>query len=57
MAVVRVDDKILRELKRLLDTEENKYKYASVSAFVNYALYEKLSGMNGSGSGKKRNKK
>ena len=52
MAVVRVDDKILKEIKKLLQQEENKYQHPSVSAFINYALYEKITKLNG----KKRRK-
>ena len=47
MAVVRVDDKILREIKRLLESDENRYQHPSVSAFINYALYEKITRING----------
>ncbi len=42
MAVVRVADKLLKEIKELLCKDENKYHYPSVSAFINYAIYEKL---------------
>ena len=42
MAVVRVADKLLKEIKSLLDRDENRYQYPSVAAFVNSAVYEKL---------------
>ena len=47
MAVVRIDDKILKEIKRFLQLDENKYQHPSISAFINYALYEKIEKMNG----------
>ena len=47
MAVVRIDDKILREIKRFLGKDENRYKHPSVSAFINYTLYEKITRLNG----------
>ena len=42
MAVVRVADKLLKEIRSLLDKNENKYQYPSIAAFVNSAVYEKL---------------
>lgn len=42
MAVVRIDDKLLKEIKSLLEREENHYQYPSVSAFINNTIYEKL---------------
>ena len=42
MAVVRVDDKLLKEVKQLLKNEENKYKYGSIASFINSVLYDKL---------------
>ena len=42
MGVVRIDDNLLDEIKKLLDENGNKYKYPSISAFINCAVYEKL---------------
>ena len=42
MGVVRIDDKLLKEVEDFIDEDENKYKYPSVSAFINNAVYEKL---------------
>ena len=42
MPVVRIDEKLLKETKKLIEKEENMYQYPSVSAFVNNAVFEKL---------------
>ncbi|MEA2054013.1 MAG: hypothetical protein U9O96_02680 [Candidatus Thermoplasmatota archaeon] len=42
MATVRIDDKLLKEVQNWLDKNGNKYRYPSLSAFVNNAVYEKL---------------
>ena len=42
MAVVRIDDKLLKEIKKFLEDDRNRYHHPSVSAFINYALYEKI---------------
>ena len=42
MAVVRVDDKLLKEVKQLLKNDENKYKYGSIASYINSVLYGKL---------------
>jgi hypothetical protein len=47
VAVVRIDDKLLREIKKFLQRDENRYQHPSVSAFINYALYEKITELNG----------
>ncbi len=47
VAVVRIDDKLLREIKKFLQRDENRYQHPSVSAFINYALYEKITKLNG----------
>lgn len=46
MAVVRVDNKLLREIKALLSRDGNKYQYPSIAAFVNSSVYEKLMKIN-----------
>ena len=53
MAVVRIDDKLLREIKKFLQRDENRYRHPSVSAFINYALYEKIEKINGKNRKKK----
>ena len=42
MGVVRIDDKLNKEVQDWLNENGNKYKHPSVSAFVNNAIYEKL---------------
>jgi len=42
MGVVRVDDKLLKRIKELLKEDENKYKYGSLSNFLNSIIYDKL---------------
>lgn len=42
MGVVRIDDKLIKEVQKWLDENGNKYKHPTISAFVNNAVYEKL---------------
>jgi len=42
MSVVRIDKKLLDEIKDHIEKDENKYQYPSVAAFVNNAVFEKL---------------
>jgi predicted nucleotide-binding protein (sugar kinase/HSP70/actin superfamily) len=42
MGIVRIDDKLHKEVQDWLDKNGNKYKYPTLSAFVNNAVYEKL---------------
>ncbi|MEM2963650.1 MAG: hypothetical protein QXW70_02130 [Candidatus Anstonellales archaeon] len=42
MGVVRIDDKLIKEVQAWLNKNGNKYKHPTVSAFVNNAVYEKL---------------
>jgi len=42
MGVVRIDDNLLKNIKDILKKEDNKYKYGSISNFINSAIYEKL---------------
>ncbi len=42
MPVVRIDEKLLEEIKNFLRKEENRYQYPSVAAFINNAVFEKL---------------
>ena len=46
MGVARISDKLLREIKELIEKEGNNYQYPSVSAFINNAIYEKLNEVN-----------
>lgn len=41
MAVVRIDEKLLNEVKKKVESDQS-YKYPSIAAFVNRAIYEKL---------------
>ena len=45
MAVVRVDDRLLKELKKLVEGDKT-YKYPSIAAFVNRAIHEKMKRLN-----------
>ena len=42
MAVVRIDDDILKKLKLFLKKEGNKYKYGSLANLINSIIYEEL---------------
>jgi len=42
MGVVRIDDKLIKEVQEWLDENGNKYKHPTIAAFVNNAVYEKL---------------
>ena len=42
MGVVRINDKLIKEVKEWLDKNGNQYKHPTLSAFVNNAVYEKL---------------
>jgi hypothetical protein len=42
MAVVRIDDELLKKLKEILKKEENKYRYGSLASFVNSIVHEKI---------------
>lgn len=42
MGVVRIDDEIQRKLEEFLGEGDNKYKYPSLTSFVNNAILEKL---------------
>ena len=47
MAVVRIDDELLEEIRKFIGKEENRYKYPSVTAFLNVLVYEKMHKLNG----------
>lgn len=42
MAVVRIDDDLLKKIKQELKKEENRYKYGSIASFINSLIHEKL---------------
>ncbi|VVB59198.1 Uncharacterised protein [uncultured archaeon] len=42
MGVVRIDDKLIKEVQEWLEENGNKYKHPTLSAFVNNAVYDKL---------------
>ncbi len=42
MAVVRIDDRLLRKIREFLGNNDNKYQYPSISSFINNVIYEKL---------------
>lgn len=42
MGIVRIDDKLHKEIQELLKKNGNKYNFPTVSAFTNSAVYEKL---------------
>jgi hypothetical protein len=41
MAVVRIDKKLLQEVKKIVDNDST-YEYPSIAAFINKAIYEKI---------------
>lgn len=47
MATVRIDDALLDKLKKWIKENGNKYKFPSVTAFINNAIYEKIKQMEG----------
>lgn len=42
MAVVRIDDNLLKRIKEYLQRNDNRYQYPSISSFINNVIYEKL---------------
>jgi len=53
MGVVRVDDDLLKKVKQILKEDGNRYKYGSVSSFLNYLIYQELNEVNTPGGIKK----
>ena len=47
MGVVRIDDKLKKEVLDYISNEDNKYSYPNISTFVNSAIFEKLKKNNG----------
>lgn len=46
MATVRIDDKLLDEIKEWINKNGNKYASPTVTAFINSAIYKKLKEVN-----------
>lgn len=42
MGVIRIENKLHKRLQEWLDKNGNIYKFPSLTAFVNNAIYEKL---------------
>jgi len=42
MGVIRIDNKLHKKLQDWLDENGNRYKFPSITAFINNAIYEKL---------------
>lgn len=49
MATVRIDDKLLEEIKEWIKKSGNKYECPTVTSFTNNAIYKKLKEVNNSG--------
>lgn len=47
MGVVRIDDRLKKEVLSYISKEENQYTYPNISTFVNTAIFEKLRRTNG----------
>tara|TARA_Y100000310_G_C20617440_1_gene781394 strand:- start:1384 stop:1542 length:159 start_codon:yes stop_codon:yes gene_type:complete len=47
MATVRIDDNLLEKIKKWLENNGNKYKFPSVTAFINNSIYEQLKNLEG----------
>lgn len=46
MATVRIDDKLLDEIKGWINKNGNKYESPTVTSFINNAIYKKLKEVN-----------
>ena len=42
MGVVRIDDKLQKEILYWIKKDGNKYKHSSITSFINSAIYEKI---------------
>lgn len=49
MGVVRVDSKLVKDIKKWIKENGNRYQCPTMSAFVNMAIYEKLNALNKKG--------
>ena len=45
MGVVRVDDQLLNEIKKIINSGDNKYKFRSITGFIDNAILEKITGL------------
>lgn len=50
MATVRIDDKLLEEIKNWIKRNGNRYEYPTVTSFINNAIYKKLKEVNNKGA-------
>jgi len=56
--VVKIDEELLKKVKKLVNTKENRIKYSNAKQFVNIAVLENLNKENSeSGKGGMKNKK
>ncbi|MBS3093970.1 hypothetical protein J4456_05315 [Candidatus Pacearchaeota archaeon] len=53
MATVRIDDKLLKNIKEWIEENGNKYECPTVTSFINHAIYKKLKDVNGKKGDKK----
>ena len=42
MGVVRIDDRLEKEIEDILKRDENRFKYPSKTAFLNMIIYDKM---------------
>ena len=47
MGVVRIDDRLQKEILDWIKKKGNKYKHSSITSFINSAIYEKIQRENG----------
>jgi len=43
MGTVKIDDKLLKEIREWLKENDHRYKHPTIKSFVNNAVHEKLS--------------
>ncbi|MBU2561087.1 MAG: hypothetical protein KKD17_02235 [Nanoarchaeota archaeon] len=42
MGVVRIDDKLEKQIEELIKKDENKYRYPSKTTFLNILIHERM---------------
>ena len=47
MGIVRIDDKLQKEIQEWIKKNGNKYQHPSITSFINSAIYEKIQKDNG----------
>lgn len=47
MGVVRIDDKLQKEIQEWIKKNGNKYQHPTITSFINSAIYEKIQRGNG----------